>query len=116
MNANQDAMALLALLRVCGVEPSKRGDGLDIMPKAPPERYVIETQLLSLDVAPGRIAGVYRAFASGKCTLHVHLPAGATAVNATIDGQLLHLPSTSQADLPLTFAAHQKVSFDVSWQ
>jgi len=116
MNANQDAMALLALLRVCGVEPSKRGDGLDIMPKAPPERYALETQLLSLDVASGRIAGSYRAFTNGKCTLHIHLPDGAAAVNATIDGQMLNPGSTSQVDLLLSFAAHQKVAFEVSWQ
>ncbi|MBL8162236.1 MAG: hypothetical protein JNJ61_09650, partial [Anaerolineae bacterium] len=32
MNANQDAMALLGLLRVCGIEPAASGDGLTIKP------------------------------------------------------------------------------------
>src|SRR5262249_45826132 len=82
MHANQDAMALTGLLRVCGIEPSMKGDGLDIAPAAPPERFVLDTQLLRLEVAPGRIAGEYRAVANGKCTLHVRVPEGATGVVA----------------------------------
>ena len=61
MNANQDAMALLAMLRVCGIEPAPEGDGLTIAPQAPPERFVLDLPLIYLDVAPGRIAGEYRA-------------------------------------------------------
>src|SRR5260221_6854899 len=77
MNSNQDAMALTGLLRVCGIEPSMNGDGLEIMPKAPPQRYVLDTQLLRLEVEPGRIGGAYRAPAARQYTLHSHLSKGA---------------------------------------
>src|SRR5260221_14786014 len=89
MNSNQDAMALTGLLRVGGIDPSMKGDGLEIMPEAPPQRYVLDTQLLRLEVEPGRIGGEYRAAASGQCTLHVHLPEGAMRVTASIDGKAL---------------------------
>ena len=72
MNANQDAMALLGLLRVCGIEPSPSGDGLLIAPQSPPEHFVLDLPLLRLEVAPGRIAGEYRALVDGSRVLHVH--------------------------------------------
>ena len=73
MNANQDAMALLGLLRVCGVRPAP--DGLRIAPQTPPERFVLDLPLLRLEVKPGRIAGEYRAVVDGTRTLHVRVPA-----------------------------------------
>lgn len=48
--ATPHAMALIGLLRVCGIEPV--GDGLRIAPQAPPERFTLDLPLLRLEVAP----------------------------------------------------------------
>ncbi len=76
MNSNHDATAFIGLYRVCGIEPSMQGDGLDIMPQTPPERFILDTKLLRLEVDSGRIGGEYRAHNAGLCVLHVHLPTG----------------------------------------
>jgi hypothetical protein len=117
MNANQDAMALLALIRVCGVRPSANGDGLIIAPQAPPERFCLDTQLLRLEVTPGRIAGTYRAVADGSRTLHIHLPesAGQFTVKAEPDEYCEISPDTHRVDLKLTFKAGQVITFEVNW-
>jgi hypothetical protein len=118
MNANQDAMALLALLRVCGIEPSMSGDGLDIAPKAPPERFVLDTRLLKLTVEPGLISGEYRPVVAGRRTLHVHLPTDTPAnVTASIDGKTLYgVPSgAAEVDLPLMIGQGESVAFEVRW-
>ncbi|MBK8020623.1 MAG: hypothetical protein IPK19_04120 [Chloroflexi bacterium] len=107
MNANQDAMALLGLLRVCGVEPPPGGDGLLIAPKGPPDRFVLRTELLNLDVAPGRISGEYRAANDGAITLHVVVPADAVEVTATVNGALVTGVGSRQIDLPLQFVKGQ---------
>jgi hypothetical protein len=117
MNANQNAMALLALLRVCGIEPAPNGDGLIIEPKAPPECFALDTRLLKLEVKPGRIAGEYRAFVAGSRVLHVRLPEGAAGVTASVGITPLDgIPQDArQVDLPLTFTADQVVPFEVTW-
>ncbi len=118
MNANQDAMALLGLLRVCGIEPSPIGDGLIIEPKAPPESFVLDLPLLRLDVTPGSIAGEYRAVVDGTHALHVRLPPTAVNVTARIDEQQLlngTSPGTGEVPLPITFKAGQTVKFSVQW-
>jgi hypothetical protein len=74
MNANPDGMALLGLLRVCGIEPAPMDDGLVIRPLVPRERFTLDLPLLRLDVEPGRIQGEYRAFNDGERTLYVHVP------------------------------------------
>ena len=74
MNANPDAMALLGLLRVCGIEPAPVDDGLVIRPLVPRERFILDLPLIRLDVEPGRIRGEYRAYNDGERTLYVHLP------------------------------------------
>ena len=114
MNANQDAMALLGLLRVCGVRPAP--DGLRIAPQTPPERFVLDLPLLRLEVKPGRIAGEYRAVVDGTRTLHVRVPQGAAAITATVAGEPLAVDMVnSEVALPLTFTAGQKVAFSVAW-
>ncbi|MCL4507252.1 MAG: hypothetical protein M1434_01450 [Chloroflexi bacterium] len=117
MNANPDAMALLGLLRVCGLEPSPTGDGLLIAPCSPPERFVLDLPLIRLDVAPGRIAGEYRAAGTGSLTLHVRVPSQAHRVAASIDGQPVAAPlaTANEVALPLAFAAGQRVAFEVTW-
>ncbi len=117
MNSNPNAMALLGLLRVCGIEPAPSGDGLDIAPSAPPERFTLHTELLHLEVAPGRIAGEYRAMNAGAITLHVHIPPDAEAVSITLRGIPLDLPvAHGRADLPLRFSQGERIPFEVVWR
>ncbi len=113
MNANQDAMALLALLRVCGIEPI--GDGLVIAPQAVPKPYVLDTALLRLEVGPGRIAGLYRAATDGNLILHVRAPNPTGDVVACLDDVQIETTGGPQADLPLTFKRGQVISFEVTW-
>jgi hypothetical protein len=117
MNANQDAMALLGLLRVCGIEPARTGDGLDIAPKSPTERYVLQTELLHLDVAPGRIKGEYRAANDGAIILHIYLPPLAAEVSATLNGVVLaDFPiEHGCGDLALHFTKGQHIPFEITW-
>ncbi|GAB4438866.1 MAG: hypothetical protein Kow00120_06620 [Anaerolineae bacterium] len=118
MNANQDAMALLGLLRVCGVEPSPAGDGLTIAPRVPRERFILDLPLLRLEVEPRRIAGVYRAAADGQRVLYVRIPEGATGVTAVAGAQLAPVPEPAGGDvaLPLAFRAGEAVPFEVTWE
>jgi hypothetical protein len=116
MNANQDAMALLGLLRTCGVEPSKLGRGLDITPKAPLDRYVLKTELLYLDVAPGRIAGEYHAANDGSITLHITVPTTAADVTASVNQVALEPQRTQVINLPLKFTRGETIAFEVTWE
>ena len=72
MNANQDALALLGLLRVCGIEPAPGGDGLRIRPQVPRERFILDVPLLRLMVEPGRIELTYRPVVDGRRTFTIH--------------------------------------------
>jgi hypothetical protein len=76
MNANPDAMALLGLLRVCGIEPAPTGDGLVIKPLVPRERFTLDLPLLRLEVEPHKISGIYRAANDGERVLYVYPPDG----------------------------------------
>lgn len=120
-NANPHAMALLGLLRVCGVRPV--ADGLILAPQAPPQAFVLDLPLLRLEVEPGRIGGEYRAIVDGSRALHVRVPAGAIDLTASLNGQgaaIEHGPATGvlPADevlLRLQFAAGQVIPFEVRW-
>jgi hypothetical protein len=72
MNANQDAMALLGLLRVCGIEPSLSGDGLVIRPHVPRNSFILDMPLIRLEVTPERIALRYCAIVTGSRTFYIH--------------------------------------------
>lgn len=115
MNNNQHALALLAMLRVCGIEPAPSCDGLCIAPQVP-DRYVLEVPLLRLDVTPERIAGEYRAHNTGQCALYVRPPARPAAVQATLNGE--SVPATPDSDgfvrldLP-AFASGDVIAFEV---
>jgi hypothetical protein len=74
MNANPDAMALIGLLRVCGIEPAPTGDGLVIKPLVPRERFTLDLPLLRLNVEPGKISGEYRAANDGERVLYIYPP------------------------------------------
>ena len=76
MNANPDAMALLGLLRVCGIEPAPTGDGLIIKPLVPRERFTLDLPLLRVAVEPHKISGEYRAANDGERVLYVYPPDG----------------------------------------
>lgn len=117
MNANPDAMALLGLLRICGVEPAPEGDGLIIAPQAPPERFVLDLPLLRLEVEPQRVAGEYRAVVNGSRVLHVQVPVSAGEIQASVDGQPSRTipPGARRVALSLVFQAGQAVPFEVHW-
>lgn len=116
MNANPHAMALLGLLRVCGIEPAADGSGLVIAPCVPRDSFILDTPLLLLEIAPGRIAGEYRATATGTRTLTVRVPAGAVGVSASIGGEAAVGIHAQEVRLPLRFLAGDKVAFEVRWQ
>ncbi len=117
MNNNPHALALLGLLRVCGVEPSNSSEGLVINPQVPRERFTLDTALLRLDVSPGCIAGEYRPVASGQRALLIRVPDTATSISARVGGQAVaaeedHL---KHVRLSLELAAGQAVPFEVCW-
>lgn len=81
MNANQDAMALLGLLRVCGIEPAETGDGLVIRPHVPRSQFSLVTSLLRLDVDPQRITITYHPITSGSRTFTLYHQWSSAAVH-----------------------------------
>ncbi|HVP20588.1 MAG TPA: hypothetical protein VMS73_01885 [Anaerolineaceae bacterium] len=115
MNANPDAMALLGLLRVCGIEPAD--DGLLIAPCAPVEHFVLDLPLIRLEVEAGRISGEYRAIVDGSRVLHVRVPEGVVIRGVRVGNSY---PSVSldnqEVRLVLTFQAGQSVPFEVDWE
>jgi hypothetical protein len=114
MNANQDAMALLGLLRVCGVEPAPEGDGLIIHPRVPRESFILDMPLLRLEVSPARISVQYRAIVSGSRTLYIHHEMSAVIVS--VDGQELSgiEQSEGQVAVPIRFEKGQEVHVEVT--
>lgn len=74
MNSNADAMAILGLMRVCGVEPSADGKGLVIRPQVPRKQWVLDTPLLRLEVDGSKIKGEYRAYVGGSLNLSIYPP------------------------------------------
>lgn len=114
MNNNQHAMALLGMLRVCGIESHMSGQGIRIRPQIP-ECYKLDTALLKLDVTPTRITGTYHAQNTGTCTLFICISETSTTVQVTIDDTT----TTQQRDengfvsLPLTFDVEDVIEFAV---
>ncbi len=100
MNANVHAMALLAALRVAGVEA--RAHGLAIMPHAPhPIR--LRTALVDLDVDRGRLRLAWRAAVGVPRTLELAAPRGATLGDVRVDGQPFPTaPGTTRVTIPAT--------------
>jgi hypothetical protein len=82
MNANADAMPLLAALRVAGVEVTAAGLRLD--PRVPGRAFGLKTDLLELQQRPTKLSGVYRPL--GPRALEVRAPSGTKLANATLDG------------------------------
>jgi hypothetical protein len=96
MNANADAMALLGLLRVCGIEPAADGKGLVIRPQVPKQRFVLDTKLIRLEVDGTTVKGEYRPQFGGTINLYVYAPG-----------------STVAKPFLLAFDAGQRVPFEV---
>jgi hypothetical protein len=96
MNANADAMALLGLLRVCGIEPAADGKGLVIRPQVPRKRFVLDTKLIRLEVDGTKVKGEYRAQFGGTINLYVYAPG-----------------SVEAKPFLLAFNAGQRVAFEV---
>lgn len=92
LNQNPHAMALLAALRVAGIEPT--GDGLRIDPHVPRERFVLDFPLIRLDVDRERIDVTYRPIVDGTRVLHVRVPNDAASWEVTVDGRAQTAPVT----------------------
>ncbi len=115
MNANPDALGLLGVLRVAGIEPA-RGGGLRVRPVVPGDRMVLDTRLLRVETAPGRIAGEYRAIADGHVTLVFTPGAGATNVHARVDGvEVTPVTSAGDVRVPLVFLSGERRTFELTW-
>jgi hypothetical protein len=87
-NANEHAMPILALLRVCGVEAS--ASGLVIDPHAPGD-FSLKTSLLDLERKGQRITGTYRPTSTPRTI----------EVRGNVMGQSTFTATTS----PMTFTA-----------
>lgn len=97
MNANQDAMALLGLIRTCGIEPAPDGSGLIIRPSVPRKEWVLDTKLLRLEYnSEGKLKGEYRAHNRGFMNLYVYFPGK-------------HVPKVK----PLAFWGGERVAFEI---
>ncbi len=118
MNANPHAMALLGLLRVCGIEPHPSGDGLIIGPQGHPAKFVLDLPLLRVAYEAGRITGEYRACAAGERVLHVHIPKNAIVIGVVANGRNIQLAPAASTEVPLkiVFQAGQTVPFEVKWK
>jgi len=84
MNNNVHAMAMLAALRVAGVEP--RADGLAVFPHVPEGRFALRTKLVDLDLAPERLRLVWRAAPGVPRSLSLTAPRGARLAAVRVDG------------------------------
>lgn len=115
MNANQDAMALLGLLRVCGIEPAPTGDGLRIHPCVPREHFTLDTPLITLRVTANKITVEYRPIVTGRRVFYVSVPSQRIAVQ--LDGQALTNVQTIENEvvLPLDFHKGVPVRFEIGW-
>jgi hypothetical protein len=114
MNANQDAMALLGLLRVCGIEPAPSGDGLLIHPHVPRTSFILELPLIRLEVHPARISVHYCAVVTGSIKLHIHH--AMENVRVTVDGEALSPVEQAehQVIVPIQFEKGQTVRVEVT--
>jgi len=116
MNSNPDAMALLALIRLCGIDPV--ADGLRIAPHLTPDKkeFVLDMPLIRVEVSPTGISGEYRAANDGERALYIAIPKDAIFSAATI-GTTAAQPDASghTVRLPFSFRKGDRVSFRVTW-
>ena len=115
MNANPDAMGLLGILRVAGIEPTR--GGLRIRPVVPDDRFVLDTELLRVEMSPGDIQGEYRAINDGAIALVFTPGARARVTDASVRGASV-TPATNAEDvrLDLRFRAGERVPFALRWR
>ena len=113
MNANQDAMALLGMLRVCGIEPSFSGDGLVIRPHVPRERFILDMPLLRLEVTPERIALRYCPIVTGNRRFYIHHSMGNVIVKVN-DQTVSADHQDDQVVVQVQFEKDQVVNIEVT--
>jgi hypothetical protein len=93
LNQNPHSMALLALLRVAGIEPV--ADGLRIAPRVPRNAWILDLPLLRLSVDPGGIDLTYRPVVSTRRTFRFEVPAESGTWPCEVDGVPLTAPVES---------------------
>jgi hypothetical protein len=104
MNANVHAMAMLAALRVAGVEP--RADGVAVVPHVPAtdagSRLALRTALVDLDVERERMRVVWRPTAGVPRTIAVGAPRGAKLGEVKVGGVVRPMdPNATFVTLPV---------------
>lgn len=115
MNMNQDAMSLMGLLRIAGIEPGPKG--LIIAPKEVPQALHIDFPLLRLKREQTSATGEYRAQNEGSTTLILRAPPGKTLTKATLKGKEQPLSTDKEsASLQISFKAGEKINFGFQWQ
>lgn len=98
MNANVHAMALLAALRVAGIEPRARG--LAIAPHAP-HPIALRTALVDLDVENERMRVVWRPTVGVPRALELTAPRGTSFTTVRVDGEPIALdPGATRVTVP----------------
>lgn len=113
-NNNPHAMALLAMMRICGVEPTAAGDGLRIAPQKP-QRYRLDLPLLQLDVRDNAISGTYRPIADGQRKLYIAVPPNHT-LEVRLNGQLVNTTLVEDTVvLELDMTTGHPITFGVHW-
>ena len=116
MNNNQPGMALLAMLRVCGIEPTLSGDGLLITPQVP-DTYALDLPLIKVDATPKSVSGEYRPIVNGERVLYIHTPDDAQNIQASINGASVPVTiSDGYVSLGLQLIQGQAMSFNVNWE
>jgi hypothetical protein len=114
MNANQDAMSLLGLLRVCGIEPSPSGDGLVIHPRVPRDNFVLEMPLIRLEVSPKRMVMQYHAVVTSSRTFYIYHKMGDVIVKVNDQAVSVMPQIEDQVVVPVQFEKDQVVRIEVT--
>jgi hypothetical protein len=114
MNANPNAMSLLATIRLAGIEPAI--DGIHIAPHRTP--LSLDTALLRVDATPNSISGEYRAANDGAVSLRIHGPVSSVVgLRVSLNGQSTTAfeIENNQVVLPIEFTRGERVAFEVKW-
>ncbi len=112
MNANAHAMPLLALIRLCGIEPLASGGGLRIAPRIAGGSFDLETTLIALSVRPDAISGSYVPIVDGVRALVIE--PGRAITSATLDGAPVSVPAgATSVRLDLAMTKGKAIAFAV---
>lgn len=113
MNNNVHAMAMLAALRVAGIEA--RADGLAIFPHVPARALGLRTALVDLDVAKTRLRVVWRPTRGVPRKISLFAPRGQVLANVRVDGTPVTCGGAS-CELDVSAKSTDGIAFDADLQ